>query len=128
MTRTPAPRTNVRKAAHVRARNLRRDVIRAFQEALDDGGLSRRTVCRAAGIGPDTFAAIERDDREPTIEVLARLAAVLGGELSVRFFPARRPRPEPPRTARVRTERPTRGRDHRQWVDMLRGSRVQCGS
>src|SRR5262245_18823047 len=91
MSRTPPPSTAVQKAAHARARHLRRDIVKALQEALDDAGVSRRAVCRAAGIGPNTFVALERDDREPTIEVLARLAAALGGELSLRFHPGTGP-------------------------------------
>lgn len=91
MSRTPSPRTNLQKAAHARARNLRRDIIKALQDATADAGVSRRALCRAAGIGPNTFVAIERDDREPTIEVLSRLAAALGGELSLRFHPGTGP-------------------------------------
>ncbi len=91
MSRTPPPRTAVQKAAHVRARHLRRDIITSLQEAADDAGISRRALCRAAGIGPNTFVALERGDRQPTLEVLARLAAALGGELSLRFHPGAGP-------------------------------------
>ena len=91
MSRTPPPRTATQKAAHARARHLRRDIITALQTATDDAGLRRRALCRVAGIGPNTFVALERDDREPSIEVLARLAAALGGELSLRFHPGTGP-------------------------------------
>jgi len=43
------------------------------------------------GSRPNTLTALERDDREPTLEVLSRLAAALGGELSVRFHPGTGP-------------------------------------
>ena len=91
MTRTPTPTTKLQQRGHARARNLRRDVLSSILQAVDDAGLSRRSVCDAAGIGPNTLAALERDDREPTIEVLSRLATALGGELSVRFHPGSGP-------------------------------------
>lgn len=91
MCRSLTPKTRIQKAGHARARNLRRDIVRTLQEAADDSGISRRALCRAAGIGPNTFIAIEREDREPTIEVLARLAAALGGELSLRYHPGTGP-------------------------------------
>ena len=91
MARSISPKTKVQKQGHARARNLRRDVVATILQATDDAGLSRRGICAAAGVGPNTLAALERDDREPTIEVLSRLAAALGGELSVRFHPGTGP-------------------------------------
>ena len=85
MARSSTPTTAVQKRGHARARNLRRDVIASIIHAADDAGISRRALCTTAGVGPNTLTALERDDRQPTLEVLSRLAAALGGELSVRF-------------------------------------------
>ena len=91
MARSSTPTTAVQKRGHARARNLRRDVIASIIHAADDAGISRRALCTTAGVGPNTLTALERDDREPTLEVLSRLAAALGGELSVRFHPGTGP-------------------------------------
>jgi ribosome-binding protein aMBF1 (putative translation factor) len=70
MARSSTPTTAIQKRGHARARNLRRDVVAAILHATDDAGISRRALCAAAGIGRNTLAALERDDRQPTLEVL----------------------------------------------------------
>ena len=49
--------------------------------------MSQRRLASAAGVSQGTLSAIETGEIEPTLEVLARLAAALGGELSVRINP-----------------------------------------
>ena len=91
MTRPSPPTTSIQRLGHARARRQRRAIVEQFLHAREDAGLSQRALARAAGLGPSAICEIEQDDREPTIEVLARVAAALGGELSVRFYPGTGP-------------------------------------
>jgi DNA-binding XRE family transcriptional regulator len=59
--------------------------------AREDAGVSQRTLARLAGLGASSVSEVEAGGHEPTIEVLARMAAALGGELSVRFYPGTGP-------------------------------------
>src|SRR5450755_854622 len=75
-------------------RRLRRE-MRSLAEVLIglrlDAGLSQGTVARAAGVSRPYLSAIEAALRTPTVEVLARLAAALGGDLSIRIYPGTGP-------------------------------------
>jgi transcriptional regulator with XRE-family HTH domain len=91
MTRPGSPITRIERLGRARARHERRAIVERLRHAREDAGLSQRALARAAGLGVSTICEIEQDDREPTIEVLARISAALGGELSVRFYPGTGP-------------------------------------
>jgi transcriptional regulator with XRE-family HTH domain len=50
-----------------------------------------RRLARAAGVSTTTVSSVERNNAEPSLQVLARLAAVLGLQLSVRLYPGTGP-------------------------------------
>jgi len=68
----------------------KRDLLRAIGDELrrmrEDAGLSQAAVARAAGISPAWVSEIEAAIADPSIEVLLRLGAVLGADLSLRFY------------------------------------------
>lgn len=68
-----------------------RDLVRAIGSELrrlrEDAGLSQAMVAAAAGISPSHLSYIEAGRREPSLEVLLRLGAVMGADLSIRLFP-----------------------------------------
>ena len=80
VSRSPAPRTAIQKAGHARARHLRRDIIRALQDAAEDAGVSRRALCLAAGIGPNTAAFVIAEVGDPAAHFrsASALAAYVG--------------------------------------------------
>jgi transcriptional regulator with XRE-family HTH domain len=87
MTEPAAPRTKLQRNGHTRAREQKRAIAAELRRAREDVGLSQRRLAFAAGISQGTLSAIETGEIDPTLEVLARLAAGLGGELSVRINP-----------------------------------------
>ena len=68
-----------------------RDLLRAIGEEVrrlrDDAGLSQRSVAASAGIAQSHLSRIEAGEAEPGLEVMLRLARVLGADLSVRLYP-----------------------------------------
>lgn len=62
-----------------------------MRRAREDAGLSLRRLAGAAGIAHSTLLALERGAHDPTIEVIARVGAVLGMDLSVRLYPGTGP-------------------------------------
>jgi transcriptional regulator with XRE-family HTH domain len=62
-----------------------------MRRAREDGGISQRRLALAAGLGPSSVREVEEGRHEPTIGVLARIAAALGGELAVRYYPGSGP-------------------------------------
>lgn len=56
-----------------------------------DAGISQSAVAQAAGISRAYLSAIEAGFRTPSVEVLACVAAALGGDLSVRVYPGTGP-------------------------------------
>lgn len=74
-----------------RARTLRHRVATDLRQARQDAGLSQRAVARAAGVSNATLSALERGLHDPTTEVLARVGAALGMDLSVRLYPGTGP-------------------------------------
>ena len=58
----------------------------------EDAGLSQRRLSIAAGLGPTAVRQVEGGAHEPSIGVLARISAALGGELAVRYYPGAGPR------------------------------------
>lgn len=86
MTRQRPTHTNAQRAGRNRGRAERKAVIDSLKRAREDAGISQRALSRAAGLGPTAVWEVEEGDREPTISVLARIAAALGGELAVRYY------------------------------------------
>ncbi|HYO42692.1 MAG TPA: helix-turn-helix transcriptional regulator [Candidatus Limnocylindrales bacterium] len=74
-----------------RIHTAHRDLLRAtgadLRRLRDDAGLSQAMVAAAAGISSSHLSYIEAGLREPSVEVLLRLGAVLGADLSIRYFP-----------------------------------------
>lgn len=72
-------------------RVAKRDLMRRIGDELktlrEDAGRSQRCVARAAGISQSHLSQIEAGEAEPSVDVLLRIAAVLGADLSVRLFP-----------------------------------------
>jgi transcriptional regulator with XRE-family HTH domain len=66
-------------------------LIQNLRQAREDAGLSQRRLSLAAGLGTTAVHQVEAGDHEPSIGVLARIAAALGGELSVRYYPGTGP-------------------------------------
>ena len=61
------------------------------RRARDDAGISQRRLASVAGVSQGTLSRIETGEVEPTLEVLARIAAALGGEVSMRIYPGTGP-------------------------------------
>ncbi len=76
-----AARTTLQRSGSDRAARIRKDLAEAIRQAREDAGLSQRALARAAGISNSTLHSVEHDAEEPGIEVLARIAAALGGRL-----------------------------------------------
>lgn len=91
MTRMSRPRSRAARAGHRRARRLRHRIASEVRRAREDAGLSQRAVARAAELSNSTVAALERGRYDPTTEVLARVGAALGMDLSVRLYPGSGP-------------------------------------
>jgi transcriptional regulator with XRE-family HTH domain len=85
------PRTTIERRGSRRAREVRRQIASDVRRAREDAGLSVRRLASAAGLSHSTLLALERESRDPTTEVLARLAVALGMDLGVRLFPGTGP-------------------------------------
>ncbi|MET0772143.1 MAG: helix-turn-helix domain-containing protein [Candidatus Limnocylindrales bacterium] len=92
MPRARPSRTRPQREGRRRARSEVEALIGTLRQAREDAGLSQRSLSIAAGLGPTAVRQVEGGDHEPSIGVLARIAAVLGGELSVRYYPGAGPR------------------------------------
>jgi transcriptional regulator with XRE-family HTH domain len=91
MSRMSVPRSSVERRGADRARTLRSAIARDVRAAREDAGLSQHRVAAAAGVSQSTVNALERALYDPTTEVMARIAAVLGMDLSVRLYPGTGP-------------------------------------
>jgi transcriptional regulator with XRE-family HTH domain len=92
MDRKRSTRTKVQRDGRKRGLAEVDSLVRTLQQAREDAGISQRRLALAAGLGPSAVREVEERDHEPTIGVLARLAAALGGELAVRYYPGTGPR------------------------------------
>lgn len=70
---------------------LRSRLATDLRRNREDAGLSLSAVADAAGVSKSHLHAIEGGSREPRLEPLARVAAVLGLDLSVRLYPGTGP-------------------------------------
>ena len=91
MTRPHAARTRFERDAASVVRHARRGLADELRSGREDAGLSVRRLAHAAGVSPTTLAAIEQDRVEPSLQVVARVATVLGLRLSVRLYPGTGP-------------------------------------
>ncbi len=62
-------------------------VLRGHRERL---GISQEALAHAAGVHRTYVGMLERGERQPTIDVAARIASALGTELSVLVIEAER--------------------------------------
>ncbi|HEX5014865.1 MAG TPA: helix-turn-helix transcriptional regulator [Candidatus Limnocylindrales bacterium] len=86
------PRASPRTATGRTAAELRRRIGLEIRRLRVDAGLSIRTLAFEAHIDPSYLALVEAGAREASLAVLAAIGAVLGADLSVRFFPTTGPR------------------------------------
>lgn len=86
INRTRQQRTAARNAAEVQ-----RTIGSEFRHAREDAGLSMSAVAAASGVAKSYLHGIEDGRRQPSSQVLARVAAALGGRLSIRFEPGAGP-------------------------------------
>lgn len=71
-----------------RARQLRIRIATALGDARRAAGLSIREVARAIGVSPETILRLERGDPGAcTIDLIARVAEVLGLQLAASLYP-----------------------------------------
>lgn len=70
---------------------MRRGIASDVRSAREDAGLSLRHLAESAGVSASTIRAIEQDDVEPSLQVLARLSVVLGLSLGLRLYPGTGP-------------------------------------
>ena len=73
--------------AHRRATRIHRTLGEHVRRLREDTGISRTDLARTAGIDLAYLCRIEDGRERPTIDALARLAMVLGADLSVRIYP-----------------------------------------
>ena len=86
MPGTRRAHTRIERLGSRRARDLRQHLSADVRRAREDAGLSQRAVARAAGVSSATLSALELGRHDPSTEVLARVGAALGLDLSVRFY------------------------------------------
>lgn len=92
MPRKRPTRTKVQRDGRKRGLTEVQSLVRTLEQAREDAGISQRALALAAGLGPSAVRELEEGTHEPTIGVLARIAAALGGELAVRYYPGAGPR------------------------------------
>lgn len=91
LVRATRARTRLQVNADRRAIEGRRALGAEIRRLREDAGLSKLIVARTAGIDPTHLRMIEAAEREPSAQVLARVAAALGAEASTRLFPTTGP-------------------------------------
>ena len=83
-----------------RARDAIAACAREIRAARLSPGLSQSAVAEAAGISRGRYGRIERgEDRQVSIDELARIGAALGLDLAVRFYPSGDPLRDAPQRA-----------------------------
>lgn len=73
--------------AHRSAAVVRSRLTDDLRRHCADAGISTRTLSTATGLDHGYLAEILRGEARPSIETYARLAAVLGADLSMRLYP-----------------------------------------
>ena len=69
------------------ASGIRARIAEDLRRLADDAGISGRVLVRASGLNASYVARILNSDERPTLETYAKLAAVLGADLSARLYP-----------------------------------------
>lgn len=92
MPRKRPTHTKVQRDGRKRALSEIDALVRTLKQAREDAGISQRGLAKAAGLGPSAVREVEEGQHEPTVGVLARIAAALGGELAVRYYAGTGPR------------------------------------
>lgn len=80
-------RTKLQQTADRRSRERRRAIGVELRTAREDQGIAQRRLAEEAGIDPAHLARIEAGTVRASLEALERVAAGLGGDLGVRYFP-----------------------------------------
>jgi transcriptional regulator with XRE-family HTH domain len=83
--------TRLQAAADRRSAAARRDLAEQLRRLMQDAGVHQRELALAAGIARSYLGRILRADADPSLETYARLGAVLGADLSARYFPTTGP-------------------------------------
>ena len=124
--------TRLQSSADRRAAAARRDLAGQLVRLTDDAGVSQLQLARAAGVARSHVARVMMGEASASLEVYQRLGAVLGADLSIRYFPTtgptirdrwqapmldhllgiRHPRWDP--FTEVSVQRPSRG-----WIDLV---------
>jgi transcriptional regulator with XRE-family HTH domain len=79
--------TRLQSAADRRSEAARADLALQIRRLGDDAGVTQRELATAAGLNRAYVGRILAGRVNPTIESYQRIGAVLGADLSVRFFP-----------------------------------------
>jgi transcriptional regulator with XRE-family HTH domain len=85
------PRTRSALTGSQAGRALQRSIGDEIHRFRVDAGLSARAVARAAGISHSTLLALELGTHDPTVQVIARVGAVLGCRLGLKLLPGAGP-------------------------------------
>jgi transcriptional regulator with XRE-family HTH domain len=81
------PATRLQVNADRRAVTIRRDLADQLVRFADDAGVNQSQLAVAAGVARSHLVRVMAGEASASFEVYQRLAAVLGADLSVRFFP-----------------------------------------
>jgi transcriptional regulator with XRE-family HTH domain len=84
-------RTRLQVVADREALERRRAVGTELRTLREDAGLPKSVVAAAAGVDPTFLGRVEAAQRDASLEVLCRIAAVLGAEIGLRVFPSTGP-------------------------------------
>lgn len=79
--------TRLQLAADRRTLGTRQALVDQVTRLRDDAGLSTRQLASGAGLSERYVGRILAGTERPTLEAYGRLAAVLGGDLTVRVYP-----------------------------------------
>lgn len=79
------------RAARRTARQVRSSVGSDVLRQREDSGLTLAELARASGVDPSYISRIEAGRQGASLETYARLAVVLGADLSLRFYPTTGP-------------------------------------
>jgi transcriptional regulator with XRE-family HTH domain len=89
--RPHAPRTRIERQAADAVRRVRRALAADIRSGRADAGISLRRLAATAGVSAATIRAIEQEEHEPSLQVIARLATALGMSLGLPLYPGTGP-------------------------------------
>jgi transcriptional regulator with XRE-family HTH domain len=85
------PRTRIERETRHNVRAAKRSIGEDIRNARQDLGISLSRLAAASGVAKSYLHRIEAGEAAPSIDVLARSAAALGGRISLRFIPGTGP-------------------------------------